>query len=102
MIKEHILPLGTVLKVKKGKGELMVAGRAQLYNNQGVIGYFDYAAIRYPQGLASNSDFLFFNDEDIEEVIFEGYRSEQEIAFAESYEESISKVTYPRLSVMEK
>jgi len=99
MIKDHILPLGTVVKVKKGVQELMIIGRAQLYNSGGTIGYFDYAAVLYPQGIISNSQFLFFNDEDVEEVVFEGYRNEAEIAFAESYEESVGKSTYKKMKV---
>ena len=99
MEHNYILPLGSVLRVKNGKGTLMVIGRAQLFNNQGTIGYFDYSAVLYPRGLISNNNFVFFNHEDIAEVIFEGYRSEDEIAFADRYEEEISKVTYPKLKV---
>jgi len=99
MDRDYILPIGTVVKLKKGEQELMVVGRAQLFNNAGTIGYFDYSAALYPQGVISNSEFLFFNDDDIEEVIFEGYRSELEIEFADAYEENISKVTYPKLTL---
>lgn len=63
----------------------MIVGRAQLFNNEGTIGYFDYSAIRYPQGKVGNQEFAFFNDEDIEEVFYEGYCNEQEIEFADSY-----------------
>ena len=99
MIKGYILPLGTVVNVKKGKQELMIVGRAQLFNNNGTIGYFDYSSVLYPQGIINNSEFLFFNDEDVEEVVFEGYRNESEIAFAEAYEAEIAKTSYPKLKV---
>lgn len=99
MIKNYILPLGTVVKLKKGDMFLIIVGRAQLFNNEGTIGYFDYSATRYPQGIMSDQEFAFFNDEDIEEVFYEGYRNEQEIEFADSYEENIAKVEYPKLTL---
>ena len=99
MEREYILPLGTVVRVKNGKGALMIVGRAQMYNDAGTIGDFDYAAVLYPQGIVDSNQFRFFNDEDVEEVIFEGYRSEQEIKFANSYEEEVSKTTYPKLKI---
>jgi len=101
MDREYILPIGTVVKTGEGEHELMIIGRAQLYNDNGIIGYFDYAAVLYPQGIISNSGFLFFNEEDVKEVIFEGYRNEQEIAFAETYEENVSKATYPKLTIQD-
>jgi len=96
---DHILPLGTVVKLKKGNVKLVIVGRAQLYDNNGAIGYFDYSALGYPQGVVSQNEFAFFNAEDIDEVYFEGYRDETEKEFADSYEEKIKEVPYPKLSV---
>ena len=99
MLKDYILPLGTIVNLKRGTQELMIIGRAQLYCRDGELGYFDYSSILYPQGAVGDSEFFFFNDEDIAEVVFEGYRSEAEIEFAEAYEENINEVTYPKLKV---
>jgi Uncharacterized protein conserved in bacteria len=99
MIKDYILPLGTVVKLKKGDMLLIIVGRAQLFNNEGTIGYFDYSALAYPQGVVAEQEFAFFNDEDIEEEFFEGYRNDQEVEFAEAYEKNISKVEYPKLTL---
>ncbi|GAB2025561.1 DUF4176 domain-containing protein [Lactovum odontotermitis] len=99
MNKDHILPLGTVVTLKNGDIKLMIVGRAQLFNNEGTIGYFDYSALAYPQGVVSESEYAFFNDEDIEELLFEGYRDMEEEEFASSYEERISQVPYPKLSI---
>lgn len=41
----------------------------------------------------------FFNDKDIKKVLFEGYRDEQEVAFADSYEENIKNIPYPKLVI---
>lgn len=48
MIKNYILPLGTVVTLKNGDMKLIIVGRAQLFNNEGTIGYFDYSALGYP------------------------------------------------------
>lgn len=99
MINKHILPLGSVVLLKGGDIKLIIVGRAQLFNNEGAIGYFDYSALGYPQGVIAESNFAFFNDEDIKKVLFEGYRDEQEVAFADSYEENIKNVPYPKLVI---
>lgn len=99
MIRDYILPLGTVVKLEKGDMLLMIVGRAQLFNNEGTIGYFDYSALAYPQGVVAEQEFAFFNDEDIDKILFEGYRNDQEIEFANAYEENIAKVEYPKLTL---
>jgi len=99
VIREYILPLGTVVKLDEDKQEVIIVGRAQLYKENETMGYFDYAAVMYPHGIVGDSQLMFFNDEDIAEVVFEGYRNEEEIAFAEIYETEIAKTTYPKLSV---
>jgi len=99
MMKGYILPLGTVVKLKKGDQELMIIGRAQLSNFKGTLGYFDYVSVLYPHGAIGSDEFAFFNDEDVAEVIFEGYRSALEIEFANSYEENASQSPYPKLQV---
>lgn len=97
MIKDYVLPLGTVVTLKKGDIKLMIVGRAQLFNDEGTIGYFDYSALAYPQGVVAEQEFAFFNDEDVEEVLFEGYRDETEKLFASTYTEKLSNVPYPKL-----
>lgn len=96
---KYILPIGTVVSLQEGDVFLMIVGRAQLFNQDGVIGYFDYSATLYPQGLDGNQEFIFFNKEDVKEVIFEGFRNDQEIDFAENYEKNIEATDYPKLSI---
>lgn len=97
MKQNYILPIGSVVKTIKGNVKLMIVGRAQLYNNDGTIGYFDYSALVYPEGITSQREFAFFNHEDIQEIYFEGYRDEVEEKFAERYEENIKHASYPKL-----
>jgi len=100
MEKEYILPVGSVVTLTDGDGQkILIIGRAQLYNHEGTLGYFDYSAVLYPHGVMNGNEFVFFNHEDIKEIIFVGYRDEMEIKFAEKYDEEATKSNYPKLSV---
>ncbi|MBP1971786.1 hypothetical protein J2Z83_003941 [Virgibacillus natechei] len=93
-----ILPIGSVIRLKDGDVKLMILNRAPLYNKDGIIGYFDYSACMYPAGQVEEQ-VHFFNNENIEEVYFEGYRDEQEELFQEQYEEKMKDVSYPKFTV---
>ena len=49
---KNLLPLGSVVRLNKGELKIMIISRLPLYNNEGTIGYFDYAACVYPTGQA--------------------------------------------------
>lgn len=93
-----LLPLGSVVKLKNGDIKLMIISRAPLYEQDGVIGYFDYSSCIYPTGQVENQTY-FFNNENIEKVYFEGYKDEQEKLFQKQYEDKIKEVQYPKLSI---
>ncbi len=57
------------------------------------------AACVYPIGQA-DQQVHFFNEEDIAEVFFEGYRDELEEKFCEKYQEMVDKIPYPRLHIV--
>lgn len=93
-----ILPIGSVVRLKNGDVKLMIINRAPLYNEGGVIGYFDYSACIYPTGKVEDQVY-FFNRENIEELYFEGYVDEQEEAFRKEYEKKLKNINYPKFSV---
>lgn len=93
---KKILPIGSIVKLKKGEEKLMIICRVPLYNNEGTIGYLDYSGCLYPTGQTDQTTY-FFNEEDIESVIFEGYRDEAEEEFCRIYEANIESVPYPKL-----
>lgn len=47
----ELLPIGTVVTLKNGEQELMITARFPLYNNNGEIGYFDYAGCFYSRSI---------------------------------------------------
>lgn len=95
---DNLLPIGTIVRLYNGEIDLMIIGRFPLYNQEGKIGYFDYVACLYPTGVASE-ELLYFNQENIEDVIFEGYVSEKEKELQVMYEHEKSQIQYPKLSV---
>ena len=62
------LPLGTVVKLKNENNKVMISG---VYCRQGKKMY-KYIGVLYPYGSMSEELVLYFNDEDIEEIIFIG------------------------------
>jgi hypothetical protein len=98
-MENKILPIGSIVHLKDGNIDLMITSRAQLFNDKGTLGYFDYAAVFYPTGVTEENKFVFFNREDVAGVIFEGYRNEEELHFEATYDEEIAKVPYSKLGV---
>lgn len=95
---KKILPIGSIVKLKNGEQKIMIICRLPLYNNSGTIGYFDYSACIYPTGQTEQQVF-FFNEDDIDEVYFEGYRDEDEEKFCELLDSVIEEVPYPKLQL---
>ena len=96
----NILPIGSVVRLNGGTQKIMITNRGSLFNNGGTIGYFDYSACLYPYGQA-NQNVHFFNEEDIAEVYFEGYKDESETTFCEEYQNKIKHVSYPKFKLGE-
>lgn len=91
-----MLTLGSVVVLKHGSQPVMVIARGPMFNDRGRIGYFDYGACPYPNGYMGG-DVLFFNDEDIDKVLHEGYSDKTEADFQKVYAEKIKEVTIPKL-----
>ncbi|GAB2023480.1 hypothetical protein RyT2_25570 [Pseudolactococcus yaeyamensis] len=78
----------------------MITSRFPLYNRRGDIGYFDYAGCLYLQGQTSQETF-FFNAEDIEKVLFEGFINESEKELQIQIDNEIQTITYPKFDFPE-
>jgi hypothetical protein len=77
MKKSGFLPIGSVVKLKDTQDQLfMIFGWLQKSLQKGEI--FDYIAVMYPEGLANRIMCFYFNEADIKEVLFEGFRNEKE------------------------
>lgn len=92
-----ILPIGSIVKLYNGDIKLMIINRVPLYNQKGQIGYFDYSGCMYPNGKVEEQVF-FFNEENIEQIFYEGYIDEEE-AFQQIYKEKLKVIDYPKFKI---
>lgn len=86
MLSESLYPLGTVVLLKEGLQKLLIVGRGAIFPNPstGEEQFSDYVSVLYPVGLDPNQT-IFFNHTDIDKVIFEGYKDDEEERFLEIY-----------------
>ncbi len=77
MKNDDFLPIGSVVKIKDAPDQLfMIFGWLQKSTVKDEV--YDYIAVMYPEGLANMLLCFYFNDEDIEEVLFRGFQNEVE------------------------
>ncbi|EPU19824.1 hypothetical protein SAG0135_00015 [Streptococcus agalactiae LMG 14609] len=74
---DKIHTLGSVIELKNDSHKVMITSRFPLYDNEGQLGYFDYSGCIFPISIVGNETY-FFNLEDIDKVLFEGYYDENE------------------------
>ncbi|PCS04943.1 hypothetical protein RU86_GL001390 [Lactococcus piscium] len=74
----------------------MIVSRAALFNQEGKIGYFDYSAVPYPQGITDGKEYVFFNCETISSIIYFGYVNAEEQEFASEYDDLVGKAGYEK------
>ena len=83
---EKLLPLGSIVYLKEATAKLMVVGRGASFDNGEGQSFSDYVGVVYPNGI-DPQDALFFNHEDIDQVVFKGYSDEEEERYVKIYEE---------------
>ncbi|MFP7170723.1 DUF4176 domain-containing protein [Terribacillus halophilus] len=81
-----MLPIGSIVYLNEGKSKLMILNRGPIIELDGEQKMFDYSACVYPQGLVVDS-VLYFNEENIDEVIFEGFKDSDEDRFHSLYKQ---------------
>ncbi|PLT30783.1 DUF4176 domain-containing protein [Peribacillus deserti] len=82
----ELLPIGSVLLVKQIKQPVMVYGRKQKQNNSETI--WDYVACPYPHGHISSEYNIFFNHDQIHQLMFKGLETTEEL----EYRNRLSKI----------
>lgn len=80
----NLLPIGSVVIINNGIRTLMITGRKQIDKTNGEI--YDYLACLYPEGIVGEEYNFLFNKEDIKEVIFKGYESDEDIELQKKLE----------------
>lgn len=69
-MENKVLPIGSIVKLKDDDNKIVIIGYDVRADNK----THKYTALPYPFGYNSQELFFLFNDEDIENVIFEGYK----------------------------
>ena len=78
-IKE-LLPIGTVVLLKKAKKPLMIFGIKQIGQEEHTKEY-DYIGVLYPEGNVGTEFQYLFDHEDIDQILFKGYETPEREAF---------------------
>lgn len=96
----QLYPLGTVLYLQDGTEKVMVVGRGVIYQDEetNLDVFVDYMGCLYPTGVNPNNT-IFFNHENIDRIVFEGLKDDEEERFLQVYEEWLKKVTVPKKEI---
>jgi len=85
-----MLEIGSIVYLKGGGKKLMVLNRGPLMESEEGQLTYDYSACIYPLGLVPEKTF-YFNEENIDRIIFRGFHDEEEDRFKEVYEQWLEK-----------
>lgn len=85
MIKD-LLPIGSVVLLRKGEKKVMIFGIKQTDGEKHDT-EFDYVGVMYPEGNVGSEYQFLFNHVDIAEVFFRGYEDEERTQFIQKLEE---------------
>jgi hypothetical protein len=81
-----MLPIGSVVYLKEGTKKIMILNRGPLVVIDKKTQMFDYSGCVYPTGLVQDQ-VLYFNQKNIDKVLFKGFVDEDEVRFQELYQE---------------
>lgn len=70
---KKLLPVGTIVQMKKENSVLMMILGFYPQNQQQI---YDYVAVIYPQGIVNDEAFFLINHDEIKKVVFMGYTDE--------------------------
>lgn len=86
-----MLSIGSIVYLKEGSQKLMILNRGPIVMMDEQKTMFDYSACRYPLGFVEDQVF-YFNEENIDQIIFEGYKDSDESRFQTLYQEMLGRV----------
>lgn len=92
------LPVGSVVQVNGSDQNFIIISQLPIAEIEGKQGYFDFGAAMLPVGL-STQEMIFFNSEDIDNLIYLGYIDADFQSFSNQYDEILSKIQYEKLEI---
>lgn len=70
------LPIGSVIKLKNNNKSIMITGYYSVEYAKD-LEIYDYSGCAYPEGVMIKSSYCSFNQSDIKDVLFEGYKTDE-------------------------
>lgn len=80
-----LLPIGSVVKTKKGTKTIMIVGISQ-YANSDPTRIFDYCGVAYPEGYFNKDKMMLFDNDEIDKVFYMGYMDADQQYFIDRLE----------------
>ena len=90
-MENKFLPIGSIVLLKKSKKKVMVTGFLCKEQDKD-SSLYDYIGCAFPEGIISSEMNLLFNNDDIDSVIFEGYKDEEENIFKDKLNKLIETI----------
>lgn len=87
---KDLLPIGSVVTLKKGTKKLMIIGRFQ--QNVKTKKIYDYAGCLWPEGYMDKEHIYVFNHEDIDILYYLGMQDIEEFNFRSKLDELMKKI----------
>lgn len=75
-MNKRYLPIGSVIKLKNNNKSIMITGYYSVEYARD-LEIYDYSGCAYPEGVMIKSSCCSFNQSDIKEVLFEGYKTDE-------------------------
>lgn len=91
-MSDKYLSIGTICQLKGQSSKIMITGFHDVIYN-GNIKTYDYQGCIYPEGLLLHNKESYFNHEDIEQVIFNGYVGEEHLVLNDILNKTLNPVT---------
>ncbi|MCG1297952.1 DUF4176 domain-containing protein [Staphylococcus epidermidis] len=83
--------IGSIIYLKEGSQKLMIINRGPIVDIDNQKYIFDYSACNYPVGVVEDQIY-YFNEENIDKVVFEGYSDQDEMRFQELFKEMMDNL----------
>lgn len=83
--------IGSIIYLKEGSQKLMIINRGPIVDIDNKKYIFDYSACNYPVGVVEDQIY-YFNEENIDKVVFEGYSDQDEMRFQELFKEMMDNL----------
>ena len=86
---DDLLPIGSICKLKNIDKKIIVSGYFGVDEENKTI--YTYYGFIYPYGFSISDKYTSFNDEDIEDVVFIGYKDESFEFFKKGMENALKE-----------